>query len=228
MTSSNDRADYPELTDEEYANFRNVKTTGMGAGALYRSTTPITSDLNRNKEADEALQNAGIRTILNLAETETVMKEHDGYASSHYSQRDVIAVNMVVDITSDDFKASEAKGLAFLAAHEGPYLVHCKEGKDRTGFVCAVLECLMGASAEEVAADYMVTYYNFFGVKPGTEQYDAIRKGNIDQILALAFGVPDIYQADLAACAEEYLLSIGLDQETIGVLKEKLGKSYGE
>ena len=228
MSSSTSRADYPDLSDEEYANFRNVNTTGMGAGALYRSTTPIASDLNRSREADEALDKAGIRTILNLAETEAVMKGHDGYAGSHYSERDVIAVNMVVDITSDDFRASVAKGLAYMAAHEGPYLVHCKEGKDRTGFVCAILECLMGASAEEVTADYMVTYYNFFGVKPGTEQYDAIRSGNIDKILALVFNVPDIYQADLAECAGQYLLSAGLDQETIAALKEKLGKSYIE
>ena len=35
-----------------------------------------------------------------------------------------------------------------MASHEGPYLIHCTEGKDRTGFVSALLECLIGAGAE--------------------------------------------------------------------------------
>ena len=29
----------------------------------------------------------------------------------------------------------------------------------------------MGADADEVVADYMQTYLNFYGLEPGTEQY---------------------------------------------------------
>ena len=228
LVRTNERADYPDLTDEEYANFRNVKTTGMGSWALYRSSSPIDPQLNRNKEADEALNNAGVRTVMNLADSEETMKGYEDYSLSYYNQRDVIPLNMSLDFFAPDFKESLAKGMEFFASHEGPYLVHCTEGKDRCGFVSAILECLMGATAEEAEEDYMVTYYNYYGVKPGTEQYDAILKQNIEKNLKKAFNVEDIRQADLAACAEQYLLSIGLDAETIATLKANLGKSYGE
>ncbi len=130
-----------------------------------------------------------------------------------------------MDFTADDFKAGLAKGLAFFAAHEGPYLVHCTEGKDRAGFVSALLECLMGATGQEVAADYMVTYYNYYGVEPGSEQYEAILHSNIEKSLGKAFGIDSIYEADLAACTEAYLGSLGLSPETVAALKANLGKS---
>ena len=230
LVRTNNREDYANLTDEEYANFRNVKTTGMGAYALFRTSSPIDPELNRNKEADEALNNAGVRTVMNLSDNEAKMKSYDGYPNSYYSQRDIIPLNLAMDFYSDEFSAGLAKGMEFFASHEGPYLVHCMEGKDRAGIVSAVLECLMGATAEEVAADYMVTYYNYYGIEPGTDKYEAIRKGNIDKNLARLFGVDDIYQPglDLAASAETYLRSIGLDDDTIAKLKENLGKSYAE
>ena len=227
LVRSNERADYPDLTDEQYANFRNIATTGMGEGVLYRSSSPVNPEINRNAEADEALNNAGIQTVLNLADSDAAMRGYEGFSNSYYSQRDVIALNLGVDFSADAFKEGLAQGLEFLAAHEGPYLVHCNEGKDRAGYVSALLECLMGASADEVVADYMVTYANYYGVQPGDERYDAIVRSNIAKSLAAAFGVEDIYAADLAACAEEYLRGIGLSDETIDRVKARLSASFG-
>ena len=219
------REDYAELTDEEYANFRNIATTGMGAWVLYRSSSPVNPELNRSAEADAAVNAAGIRTVMNLADNEETMKAYEGYAQTYYSELDVIALNLGVDLTADDFKAGLAEGFRFLAAHDAPYLVHCNEGKDRAGFTSAMLECLMGAPAEEVIADYMVTYYNYYGVTEGTEQYDAIVRSNIARSLATVFGVEDITAegVDLAACAEAYLLDAGMTDEEIAALREKLG-----
>ena len=223
LTRSEVREDYPDLTDEQYASFRNVATTGIGAYALYRSSSPVNPKINRNLEADAAVNAAGIRTVMNLADNEETMKGYEGYSESYYSGLDVIALNLGVDFTADDFRAGLAEGFRFLASHDTPYLVHCTEGKDRAGFTCAVLECLMGASAEEVTADYMVTYANYYGVQPGTEQYDAIVRSNIAKSLATAFGVESIYDADLAAEADAYLLEIGMTREEIDALKAKLG-----
>ncbi len=228
LERSNDRADYPNLTDAEFANFRAVTTTGMGTGALYRSSSPIDPEMNRNKEADEALEKAGVRTVMNQVDTPQTLVGHDGYALTHYSSRDVIALGMNMDFTSAGFSAKLKEGLLFLIAHEGPWLVHCTEGKDRTGVTCAVLESLMGASAEEIVVDYMVTYHNYYGVEPGTEQYDGIRHGTIEKSLASVIGVDDIYREDLAAAAEKYLLSIGLADSDVAALKAALSKSYGE
>ena len=223
LTRSEVREDYPDLTDEQYANFRNVATTGMGAYALYRSSSPVNPEINRNVQADAAVNAAGIRTVMNLADNDETMKGYEGYAETYYSDLDVIALNLGVDFTAEDFRAGLAEGFRFLASHEGPYLVHCTEGKDRAGFTSAVLECLMGASAEEVTADYMVTYANYYGVQPGTEQYDAIVRSNIAKTLAAAFGIESIYDTDLAAEADDYLLEIGMTREEIDALKANLG-----
>ena len=223
LVRSEVREDYPDLTDEQYANFRNVATTGMGPYVLYRSSSPVNPMINRNREADAAVNAAGIRTVMNLADNEETMKGYEGYAETYYSDLDVIALNLSVDFTAEDFRAGLAEGFRFLASHEGPYLIHCTEGKDRAGFTSAVLECLMGASADEVTADYMVTYANYYGVQLGTEQYDVIVRSNIAKSLATAFDIENIYDADLAAEAEDYLLEIGLSREEIDALKDCLG-----
>ena len=131
LARSNERADYPDLTDEQYANFRAVTTTGMGQYALYRTSSPINPELNRNKEADAAANAAGVRTVMNLADSAETMKSYEDYAYSYYSGLDVIALNLGVDFAADDFRAGLAEGFRFLAAHDGPYLIHCNEGKDR-------------------------------------------------------------------------------------------------
>ena len=41
LTYTDARDDYPNLSDAAFANFRVVATTGMGAGALYRTASPI-------------------------------------------------------------------------------------------------------------------------------------------------------------------------------------------
>ena len=179
-----------------------------------------------DQQADAAAKAAGVKTFINLADNEETMKGYEDYPNSYYAQREVIALNLGVDFTAADFKAGLGEGLTFLATHEGPYLVHCTEGKDRAGFVSALLECLMGASIDEVVADYMVTYFNYYGVTEGSEQYDAIVRSNIAKSLANAFGVEDVYSADLAAGAGAFLADCGLSEETIAALKENLGKSY--
>lgn len=227
-TRSNKRADYAELSDEEFANFRAVETTGMGVGTLYRSSSPVCPAYKRNAEADAALQNALICTVMNMADSEEAMKAYPDYSLTHYSDCDIIALDMKIDFASEEFRAALADGFRYLAAHEGPYLIHCQEGKDRTGFACGILECLMGASAEEVVEDYMITYYNFYGIGPDSEQYEWIAQSNIKTSLADAFGIDAIDGdgVDLAAEAEAYLLEIGMSGEEIAALKAQLALDY--
>ena len=224
LVRSENREDYPHLSDEAFANFRAVSTTGVGEGKLYRASSPVNPEISRNTQADQAAEAAGIKTFINLADNEEVMKGYEGFGESYYSKQAIIPLNLGVDFSAADFRAGLAEGIRFIAANEAPFLVHCNEGKDRAGFVSAVLECLMGASADEVTADYMVTFYNYYGVEPGTEQYEIVASSNIRKSLATAFGIEDIAQADLAAEAEEYLLEIGVSAEDIAAVKVKLGK----
>lgn len=225
LNRTNAREDYPHLTDEQFANFRSVTTSGMGEGTLYRSSSPVNPELGRNVCADAALRAAGVRTVVNLADTAEGMQAYEGWADAYYAGCSVIGLSLGVDFRAADFQAGLARGLRFMLENEGPYLVHCTEGKDRAGFVSAVLECLMGASVQEVLTDYMITYFNYYGVEPGTEQYERIAHSNIVRSLGQAFGVADITAegVNLAAEAEDYLRQLGLADEEIDALRAKLG-----
>ena len=222
LTRSENREDYPDLTDEQYANFREVKVGNIGAGKLYRSSSPVNPEINRNREADAAAAAAGVKTFINLADNEETMKAFEGFADSYSAGQKVICLNLGVDFAADDFKAGLAEGLRFIAANEPPFLVYCNEGKDRAGFICAVLEALMGATPEEITADYMATYYNYYGVQPGTEQYDVIAASNIQKSLAAAFGMTSIFDGDLQAAAVDYLTTIGVSAEDIAAVQANL------
>ncbi len=222
LVRSENREDYPDLTDEAYANFRAVATTGIGAGRLYRSSSPVNPEINRNHEADAAAEKAGVKTFVNLADAEETMKGYEGFAESYYSKQNYICLNLGVDFSSEEFRHGLAEGLRFIAAGEAPFLVHCNEGKDRAGFVSAVIEALMGASAEEITADYMVTFFNYYGVQPGTEQYSIIASSNIQKTLAAAFGMESLSSGDLQESCIRYLESIGLTADEIAAVRAKL------
>ena len=219
LTRSENREDYPDLTDGQYANFREVTAGHISAGKLYRSSSPVNPEINRNKEAAAV----GVKTFINLADNEETMKAYEGFADSYYAGQNVICLNLGMDFSADEIKAGLAEGLRFIAANEPPFLVHCNEGKDRAGFTCAVLEALMSATPEEITADYMTTYYNYYGVQPGTEQYDVIAASNIQKSLASAFHMADFFEGgDLQAAAVAYMAEIGLSSEEYGAVFAKL------
>ena len=222
LVRSENREDYPDLTDEAYANFRAVNTTGIGSGKLYRSSSPVNPEINRNHQADAAAEKAGVKTFVNLADAEETMKGYEGFANSYYSKQNYICLNLGVDFSSEEFRHGLAEGLRFIAKGEAPFLVHCNEGKDRAGFVSAVIEALMGASADEITADYMVTFFNYYGVQPGTEQYDIIASSNIQKSLAAAFGMESLSSGNLQESCVSYLESIGLTADEIAGVQAKL------
>ncbi len=47
--------------------------------------------------------------------------------------------------------------LTVLERAEGPSLIHCVAGKDRTGFAVALVQSLLGVHADDVMADYLLT-----------------------------------------------------------------------
>lgn len=209
---------YKNLTDAEFANVRVIETTGMGEGVLYRGSSPINDAVEgRNPYADAAAKAVGIKTFINLADSEAAAKAYPGWEGSYYSTQDAVFLNMPVAFTTDAFKTGLANGYRYIASSEteAPYYMHCTEGKDRCGIASAVLECFMGASYDEVVADYLVTYYNYYGIQPGTEKAANIAKYGIVSALQTMFGVEDLSKADLQAEALDYLLEIGLNAEEI-------------
>lgn len=221
LVRTNERADYSHLNDEAFANFRVIDTTGMGENKLYRSSSPINPAIGRNTYADKAARDAGIKTIVNLADASNTYESPEG---SYYQTCQVIYLNLGLDFVSEAPAERLASGMRFIIDGEAPYLLHCNEGKDRAGFVSALLECLMGATIDEVVEDYMETYANYYGVEKGSEKYKAVVNSNIIQTLNANFKVSDVYKADLAAEAEAFLIEdLGLSADEVTALKEKLG-----
>ncbi|MBO7353741.1 MAG: hypothetical protein J6U61_05750, partial [Lachnospiraceae bacterium] len=50
LTRTNERADYS--SDDVFANFRNVTTTGIADGVLFRSSSPVNNEIGRAAYAD--------------------------------------------------------------------------------------------------------------------------------------------------------------------------------
>ena len=76
-----------------------------------------------------------------------------GNGTSRNQRESVFPLAMNMNIASEEFRGKIAAGFMGLLEHDGPYLIHCTEGKDRTGFVCLLLEAHCGASYEEIADD---------------------------------------------------------------------------
>lgn len=224
LTRTNDREDYSDLTDEEFANFRAINTTGMGKNRLYRTSSPINSWIERNVYADRAAEQAGITVFLNLADSADSADDYEDFEETYYASQKIVYLNLGVDFQAPDFQAGLAEGLRFIAANEGVYAIHCTEGTYLTGFVSALLECFMGATYDEVISDYMTTYENYYRVEKGSEKYNEIADGNIVRSLCAAFRISDLASADLKAEAEAYILGIGLTPAEVSALRANLSK----
>ena len=233
LSRTNDRNDYS--SDAVFANFRGIKGGNLGSDALYRSSSPVNNEIGRAMYADKLAEENKINTVMNLADSSDAVEgyfKEEGFASPYYKslyeRGQVIALNMGVSFKTREFQAALVEGLTFLSNNEGPYLVHCNEGKDRAGFTSALLSALMGLSYEEIAADYMTSYENYYHVEKGTEQYEAVKRSNIDSMLSFIAGVEadNLSSVDLSAKAEEFLLAIGMEKANIDTLKSKLSKDY--
>ena len=227
LNRTDDRENYPELSDAEFANFREITTTGIAPGTLYRASSPVNPGIGRNTYADKAAEEAGIKTFINLSDSEAVASEYEGFAESYYSKQNVIYLSLPVTFTSDTFKDGLAEGFRFIIANEGPYLFHCAEGKDRAGLTAAVLEALMGANIDEIREDYVKTYINYYDIQDGVQQpitpevLDTIREIIVRNMTA-SFEAEDITAPTLKEAAEKYLLAIGMTGEEITALRAKL------
>ena len=233
LSRTNDRNDYS--SDAVFANFRGIKGGNLGSDALYRSSSPVNNEIGRAMYADKLAEENKINTVMNLADSSDAVEgyfKEEGFASPYYKslyeRGQVIALNMGVSFKTREFQLALVEGLTFLSLNEGPYLVHCNEGKDRAGFTSALLSALMGLSYEEIAADYMTSYENYYHVEKGTEQYEAVKRSNIDSMLSFIAGVEadNLSSVDLSAKAEEFLLAIGMEKANIDTLKSKLSKDY--
>ena len=126
---SNDREDYAD--DATFSNFRAVTVGRIGEGKLYRTASPINNEHGRAEYADNLIESVGVATVLNLADS---FEDIEGYLAnteqtseyyrSLYESGRVIAIDLAGDFFSNDFAATIADGLTFLARNETPFCIH--------------------------------------------------------------------------------------------------------
>ena len=218
-----------DLSNEEFANFRCVKVGNMLDNMLYRSASPCDNQHKRAAVTDALIKNVGVNFIVNLSDNAEELVKHiekDDFNSPHfkslYDNNNVIPLSMNMVFKSKEFSDKLVSGLTAMVEHTGPYLVHCVEGKDRTGYVVMVISALAGASYQELVDDYMITYANYYGITEelDKERYDVIKEKNIDVMLEyIVAGKGDIKTANYEECCTAYLKRIGMDESKITELK---------
>lgn len=229
---SNDKSDYRD--DIQFANFRVLSGGRLKENFLFRGASPVDNQKNRADSVNALLEKNAIRFILDLADSE---EEYLGYrektdfssfyAAGLYDDGCTALLSMSSNYGSGIFKQKLAGGLKRMLSAEGPVYIHCLEGKDRTGFVCMLLEALAGASYEEMQSDYMQTYANYYNItKTGTpDKYNAVVSLYFDAFVSYLHGTEDLdalISADYSQDAVNYLLDAGMAADDITALREMI------
>ncbi len=224
---SDDRADYD--SDAAYANFRGVTIGDIAGGVLYRGASPVNDQYGRAAVTDRLARDAGILFDVDLSDSAGEIDEFiaapdfdSPYFLSLYENGQTVALDMSMHYNCEDFTDALTEGFIAMTEHPGPYLIHCVEGKDRTGFACMVLEALAGADYDEIVRDYMLTYENYYGVtrEDDPDTYDAIVTLNVREMVRSLVDDDsvDVTQADLSVYARRYLLDAGMTRDQIDAL----------
>ncbi|MCR5401981.1 MAG: tyrosine-protein phosphatase [Treponema sp.] len=218
--------DFDLTKEEDQKKLANFRLTA-GTKNLYRSYHPYCddktniSDTSRKRMEVLAMlcQKAGIKSDINLSDK---CPGQATYFMPDFYQKilDEDAVLYMTDCgyevcysesNSVKFAGGIKKIVEFINSMEGPYLIHCRIGTDRTGVICAVLSALCGSSIEEIEEDYCASVemgiYEYRG--PGAVRY-ALQK-----LLSLDFIDQNI---PLQKATEDYFVKAGY--LTIDQIKE--------
>ncbi len=211
----------------EFANFRSLKGGNLIDNLIYRGASPLDNSRNRAKVVDNLLKENDIKTIIDLADSlddiNNYLLEEDfssNYAKNIYENDNLIYLNMGSGYTTSSYKEAVVKGIRFMLSHDAPYYIHCMEGKDRTGFVCLLIEALLGATYEEMCLDYMTTYYNYYKISEelSLDKYNAVVNLYFDSFVEYLLDEVDkdiLIKSSYVDSATRYLLDGGLTMEEI-------------
>jgi len=152
---------------------------------------------------------------------------HDCYLQGH-----IIGLGSNADYISDAFLNKFGRALKGIISSPAPYLIHCNEGKDRTGFYCLLIEALCDASVEEIKTDYMLTFENMYHQQKGTEQYELTWQLNgyrmlwhmanpqtWNDVIKIDWDSISLEGVDIAKGAYDYAIMAGLTPDDINNLK---------
>ena len=211
----------------ETVNFREIRMGNIAPNTLYRSSHPIKDD-KQEPVISLLASSARIAAVINLCDFDAEIKRKAFFAPWYgklLKANRVIALGMDFSQTSEYFKKKLKKGLQFIISTEGPWLIHCHAGIDRTGFVSMVLEALMGATLDEIIRDYLQSFNSMYN----SSVYGEVNKGDsliVMQLLSAMGNYLPLNDRNLSAISENYLINtINLSAGETEMLKRKLSGS---
>lgn len=248
----------PGLEIASVANFRDVAGDGKGllladgsrmaVGVIFRSgkLAPI------SKADRERLAKAGVTDIYDLRTPKVIANSPDpAIDGAEHHEVNIFAVYATPPVkptsvaaaiehmrqmnrsfvTDADQRAAIAVVLTSIAENHGPVVVHCSEGKDRTGWISAMLQSVAGAGERAVMNEYLAsnTYRRDLierdvakARKSGGKQAAAIKRALVEVDASyLQAGLTELKDryGDLGGYLTE---GLGLSQDTIDTLRARL------
>lgn len=230
----NSLVDFDLTTDqgkEAISNFRLVPGTTKFYRAYHpykKSRAEIDAETTRISWVGQFLESKGVKSIITLSSDETATLV-SGETITPYVQNIIDNNhNLFLDIQyslvyfssdSADFSNAVKAMVEFIVnpANEAPMMVHCRLGTDRTGVMSATVAALMGASWNEIAADYQLS--NRLGISEFRDY--KLLQYSLEKMLGLSAGT--IGSVNLKTKMTEHFVNGGyLTQNQIDAMVTKL------
>lgn len=227
--------------------YTSVSGAALRSGVFYRSSALVGIDAK-----DHGLDPFGIVTVYDLRTPSEIERQPDVLPTgARYvrvnvlgedrvtfgtlsSAADTVAVMEALErqmVTDAGMRARLATLFTALADGEGAQLFHCTGGKDRTGWVAALLQLHAGVSQDDVMHDYLLT--NALMTRFIDTHYDAVAREHGKQAaeaILPALGVRESFllagldqvQQDYGSVSAYLEAGMGLDLATLEKLRGKL------
>lgn len=222
-------------------NFREVAPGVLRSGQLYRS-----DGLHRlTREGRRALADLGIRLVIDLrSDFDRRLGGRDRLRGTGAERLSIpiLGASPRTDPATIDLRGvyrtilsqhrdELATAIRAIAQAEGPVVVHCTAGKDRTGLVVALVLRAVGVDDQVVAADYAASQANLAGdwteamlrkVRrfrvPITETLLEVLAHSPEPVLRETF---DWLTTEYGG-TQDYLRAAGIEDSTVALLRERL------
>jgi len=258
LTLGNTTTRAPDIIASSVVNYRDVAGTGAGlplanGGHMARGLVYRAAALETMSKADKALvASTGLTDIYDLRTPDTVAKHPDpkiGTATNHLvnlyatpkaksasgSTADArLASRVEINrefVTDSAERARLAVLLNSFAAVNGPVIIHCSEGKDRTGFVSAVLQLVAGVDESTIMSEYLMSNDARKALIDADVAKGRAKQGNAaaDERLVDLTVHPEQLQASLDAISANYggidgflTTGVGLSAATVATIRAKV------
>lgn len=208
---SDERKDYP--SDEDFTNFRAMSAGRLRKDFFFRGGSPVDSKFNRAVITDNLLKKNEIGFIINISDDVNRMDSYvnqedfvSEYTMSLYMKGKVYLMGLSAFLKSAEYSIKSVEALRAMMSQKEKTFIHCTLGKDRTGYICMIIEALAGGTYGEMAEDYMMSYKSLYGVDEDSfpAKYNTIKKVMFDGLLLILTGRNDGTEFNDNETFEEY------------------------